>query len=186
MADARARRAGRHVAAEHPVPHQLHRQLGDRRPDARSAAASSPISATSPSIDRGAGQRIECPGPRARHRRRLVRRDARRALIDALPRHASAFEAAHLTVSRSRLAGRRRWRRRRRAAPSWCRPRASSSGRASRKDAYEIATLREAARRLSRGRARRARRRAPRTKRARGRAGDRLAHPPGRVRAHGV
>ena len=41
-----ARRARRHLAAEHPLPDELHRQRGDRRAHGRTGCTSSPTSAT--------------------------------------------------------------------------------------------------------------------------------------------
>ncbi len=126
---ARSRRARRHVAAEHPLPDQLHRQLGDRRRSPPIGSTSSPTSATSTTIDRRARHGARVPGPRARHGRRLVRRDARRRCSR---RAAGGASASRRRTSRwpARLAegDARRVRRRPRR---WSPPSASSSARAS-------------------------------------------------------
>ena len=91
----------------------------------------------------------ECSGSRTGHGREFLRRppwrtcSRRHARFDAV-----GFEAAHLSVARHR------WLQtaleaRRDAPRNWCRPKASSNAPGSRKDAYELTVLREAARRLS-------------------------------------
>ena len=96
-----------------------------------------------------AARRSECPSLELVDGRRLVRRDARAALLAVVPRRRVGFEAAHLTVARHRLAhGDARPRRHRRSRTLVATERIVERARV-RKDAYEIDTLREAARRLS-------------------------------------
>ena len=139
------------------------------------AATSSPTSATSrrSTTARGTAQRV--PRPRARHRRRFVRRDARRRCSrsrgwrarrlrggapDGQPPHMADGDARRVAAPAAAL-----------VATEGIVERARV-----RKDAYEIATLREAARRLSAVAGDGARRDVRRGRdRAGGRAGHRLA-----------
>ena len=152
-ADARRtapRCARRHVAAEHSVPDELHRQLGDRGADRRSARVADRFSLRHRDPGIAAGMRRT----RADDRRGLVRR----ARSCSVSRHCLGPAARVGHRGRSPDGGppsldrRRRWlgpRRPSKTRHARRRPKGLSSARVIRKDHYEIATLREAARRLS-------------------------------------